>query len=260
MRTEIRRGLFSANSLLAGSIILLSLLGYSIPMWGISAGSTLEYRASALEQSIGGIFFGGIILLFPLCAALPYAISQVDDIHSGFIFLQSIRTKVWRYACRKSFCSMIAGGLCIAGPFLLHCLLWNCIALPYMPSAYPDQEIIFRGLYNDWSRIAYALPMYIWIALGLFLCGALWALLALASAIWIPDKLVAVMLPIGICYFWTYGLFSHWLGMPLPTPSGLYNDGLSWQRLFQSLGMNSLLGIVTFLLYFAGLQRGLRHG
>lgn len=259
MRSEMRRSLFSAGTILSCCIVLICMFGFSIPVWLSTDGSALDYRASALELSLGGIFFGGLMLMLPFCAALPGTISQVDEVRSGFLYLRGIRESARYYVLTRTVSAMLAGAVSLALPFMIHCLLWNFIALPYDPVSYPDQEIIFHHLYNDWSRIAYAVPMYAWIALGLALTGALWALISLATAIWIPDKLVAVMVPIGICYFWSYGLFGHLLGMTLPSPSGIYNDGLSWSRCFQTLAMYAVFGTIALAVYYSGLKRRLRN-
>lgn len=259
MRSEIRRALFSPSMLLSCLVVIFCFLGYSVPSWTSTAGSPLDYRASALEQSLGGIFFGGVMLMLPVCGAIPFSLSQVDEIRSGFLTLRGARQSTLHYALSKAAASMLSGGIALTLPFLLHCCFWHLLALPYDPFTYPDQEIFFRNLYGQWSRIAYAWPMYLWIAFGMGLCGALWALVSLASTVWIPDKLVAIMLPMGVISFWSYGLFSHLLGIRLPSPSGLYNDGLSVERLFQSLGINTFLGIAAFGLYYLGLKRRLRH-
>lgn len=259
MRSELRRALFSMGMIISCCIVLVCLFGFSIPVWLSTDGSALDYRASTLELSLGGIFFGGLMLMLPFCAALPGAISQVDEVRSGFLYLRGIRESAQRYVFTRTLSAMAAGAISLALPFILHCLLWHIIALPYDPVTYPDQEIIFYDLYNDWSRIAYAVPMYAWIALGLATTGALWALISLATAVWIPDKLVAVMVPIGICYFWSYGLFGHLLGITLPSPSGLYNDGLSWSRCFQTLIMYAVFGAAALAVYNIGVKRRLRH-
>lgn len=259
MRSELRRGVFSVGTMLAYCIVLVCFFGFSIPVWLSTEGSALDYRASALELSLGGIFFGGIMLMLPFCAAIPGAISQVDEMRSGFLYLRGIRESARHYVFSRMLSAMAAGAISLAVPFILNCLLWHCIALPYDPVTYPDQEIIFYDLYNEWSRSAYAVPMYMWIAFGLAITGAVWSLISLATAVWVPDKLVAVMVPIGICYFWAYGLFGHLLGIALPSPSGMYNDGLSWSRCFQTMIMYAVLGGAAFAVFDIGVRRRLRN-
>lgn len=255
MRIELRRGVFSVGTMLSCGIVLICFLGFSLPVWLSTEGSALDYRASALELSLGGIFFGGIMLMLPFCAAIPGAIGQVDEVRSGFWYLRGIRESVRHYVVSRALSAIVAGAISLALPFILHCLLWHLIALPYDPVTYPDQEIIFFDLYNNWSRIAYAIPMYMWIAFGLAITGAVWALVSLATAVWIPDKLVAVMVPIGICYFWAYGLFGHLLGISLPSPSGIYNDGLSWARCFQTLAVYTVLAGAALTVFEIGVRR-----
>lgn len=54
MRSELRRGVFSVGTMLACCIVLVCFLGFSIPVWLSTDGSALDYRASALELSLGG--------------------------------------------------------------------------------------------------------------------------------------------------------------------------------------------------------------
>ena len=61
----MKRAVFSWGMVLASAIVFICLLGFSIPTWQESAESALEYRPSALEQSLGGIFFGGVMLMLP---------------------------------------------------------------------------------------------------------------------------------------------------------------------------------------------------
>jgi len=56
-----------------------------------SSHEALDYRASALEQSLGGILFGGAMLMLPVCGAIPFFLSQMDEIRSGFLTLRGAR-------------------------------------------------------------------------------------------------------------------------------------------------------------------------
>lgn len=71
MAEEIKSIFKSRNYWMAFAISFLTLLGYSLSSWlnAISVGESMEYRESALCLSVGGIFFGGFMLLFPFCAS-----------------------------------------------------------------------------------------------------------------------------------------------------------------------------------------------
>ena len=99
MAEEIKSIFKSRNYWMAFVISFLTLLGYSLSSWlnAISVGESMEYRESALSLSVGGIFFGGFMLLFPFCASVAHATSQVDELRSGMARLRAMRGSVARY-------------------------------------------------------------------------------------------------------------------------------------------------------------------
>ena len=137
MAEEIKSIFKSRNYWMAFAISFLTLLGYSLSSWlnAISVGESMEYRESALSLSVGGIFFGGFMLLFPT--------SQVDELRSGMARWRVMRGSVARYVGVKAAASMLAAALATTSAFALHAVIWNGIALPCDPAAYAVHPIYF---------------------------------------------------------------------------------------------------------------------
>ena len=145
MSEEIKSIFKSRNYWMAFAISFLTLLGYSLSSWlnAISVGESMEYRESALGLSVGGIFFGGFMLLFPFCASVAHATSQVDELRSGMACWRVMRGSVARYVGVKAAASMLAAALATTSAFALHAVIWNGIALPSDPAAYAVHTIYF---------------------------------------------------------------------------------------------------------------------
>lgn len=257
MKYEIKNAIIGKNFWGSCAIIMLCLAGISIPEWISSIEWGAEYRQSALQQSISGIFFGGIMLLLPCCSCLPYATSQIDEANSSIMKLKLLRSSFSKYATKKILAVALSGGLAITVPFALHSIAWNIIALPCDPSTYPYHTITFyeESLYREWYLQLYGLPMYISIALGLFISGACWATVSLAVSIWIPDKLMAIAIPTCICYLLSADIFYVLLGISLPHPSTLYNDALTAHEALASLIEYGVMLVTAISLYLIGLKR-----
>ena len=165
MAEEIKSIFKSRNYWMAFAISFLTLLGYSLSSWlnAISVGESMEYRESALSLSVGGIFFGGFMLLFPFCASVAHATSQVDELQSGMARWRVMRGSVARYVGVKAAASMLAAALATTSAFALHAVIWNGIALPCDPAAYAVHTIYFseEDVYKRQLREAYDLTMKI---------------------------------------------------------------------------------------------------
>ncbi|MEG0901379.1 MAG: hypothetical protein RSG96_04615, partial [Clostridia bacterium] len=145
--------------------------------------------------------------------------------------------------------------------FALHAALWNVIALPVDPLVYPGHEIGFAPwcLYHDWYQICNALPMYIEMTFGIAFSAAVWAVMALATAVWIPDRLLAVTVPSCIYYIWNVQLPFYFFGVYVPDPATLYNDTLTVESALQCFLAYIVVLIIGIALYAIGLARRARN-
>lgn len=261
MKEELKSAFFSKRFLLAFGLMLTCFLGYSLPTWVFSADWGDEFREGALQLSIGGIFFGGSMLLLPFCAAVPCAISQVDEIQTSFMNWKVIRSSVGKYAGQKLVATMASAAVATGLAFALHALVWNFIAYPYDLVAHPYQEVPFSAkcIYSQWTDIFYAFPIYAWMTGGIAFCAAIWGATALAVSVWVPDKLLTIVVPVGMYYLWSCRIFYHLFGIDTPFPGALYNDALTVERVWQSLIMYGLLLLISIIVYVLGLKRRVQH-
>ena len=79
MKKEMKLIFSDGKIHLALLVMLLCFNGYSIPIWIEIWDWDFAYRESALQLTIGGIFFGGIMLLMPFLASIPAAPLQVEE-------------------------------------------------------------------------------------------------------------------------------------------------------------------------------------
>lgn len=262
MKEEFKSAFFNWRFVLAFGLMLSCFLGYSLPVWIFSAEFGDEFREGALQLSVGGIFFGGSMLLLPFCASIPHAISQVDEIRTSFLDWKIFRSSINKYAVQKIMATMASAAVATGLAFALHALVWNFIAYPYDLVAHPYQEVPFgeRCIYAQWTDIFYAFPIYAWMTGGIALCAAVWGVTALAVSVWVPDKLLAIVIPTCVYRLWSCRISFHLFGIDIPHPGTLYNDALTVEGVWQSLMMYGALLLISITVYILGLRRRISHG
>lgn len=261
MLEELKRAIKSPQFCTAFIVCFATLMGYSLPYWIGSAEEWIEYRESALHLSIGGIFFGGFMLLMPFCAALTHSSSQVDDETCSMLYWMACRGSLQKYARLKIGVTMLVAAIATASAFVLHSILWNCIALPNDPSKYPSHTIYFsrKCLYYAWYTICHGLPVYIEMTIGIGFTASVWAVVSLAIAVWIPDKLLAVVIPSFIYYLWNADIGYYFTGIRTPHPAILFNDGLTIESAMISITLYLVVLIMSILIYYLGCLRRCRY-
>lgn len=259
MREELKRALSAPQSWIAFAVSFIALLGYSLAYWigCMIIGEWVEYRESALQLSIGGIFFGGFMLLLPFCAALAYSTSQVDDLVFGMMQWETIRSSVAKYVLIRVKTCMCVSALVTSGAFILHAILWNIIAVPVDPVTYPNHAIyfaedcVFYEVYSVW----HGLPVYVEMTLGIAFTASIWSVVALAVAVWVPDKLLTVAIPSFIYYLWNADVLFYFTGIKSPHPAILFNDGLTIQKAFVAIVIYLIVFFVSLAIYYIGCRR-----
>lgn len=256
MKEELKWVFRSPFFYLSTCVMFVGLLGYSVPSWFFS-GEPIEYRESALALSIGGIFFGGLMLLMPFCAAVSHTVSQVEEIESGMLQWRVLRSSTFQYMRRKILSSMVSAACSTSLAFLLHALVFNLVALPVNPTQYTNHEIIFAPwcLYSEWYKTCYGLPMYISIASGIAISASAWAMVALAAAAWIPDRLLVVTIPSCLYYIWNCQFPYYIFGVFVPDPATLYNDALTVTSAAECLLAYAIVFLGSFSIYYFGIER-----
>ena len=264
MREEIKSVFLQPRFWISVFFMMLCLFAFSIPSRLADQASGLisaEYYPSALQYAMSGLYFGGFMLLLPFCAACAYAGSQATEITTSFMYWKAIRGSIKKYCMQKVAAVSLGGGLSLSLGFILHAAFWNVIALPVNPAKYDAHILPFDGLlYDGMYRVLGGMPIYGYLALAICISGALWAMIGLATAVWIPDQLIVITAPVAINYFWSYGLFQILFGLDLTAPSQLYNDGLTLNTLTQALVTHAAFFLIAVLVYYAGMKRRLRYG
>ena len=263
MRKELKRAFTSPLFILSTTVFFLCLQGFAVPSYINDVMlEPLEYRQSALALTLGGIFFGGAILLLPFCAAMAHATSQVDDLRSSMMHWCTLRGSVVKYAFNKMVACFSASAASAGVAFILHAALWHILALPYDPVIYPSHEIGFwnESFFYAWSTVQNGLPIILEIAGGLALTAGIWSIVALATAVWIPDKLLNVIIPASLCKLWSANLTFYLFGFRLPSPDTIFNDAQTLQGDLECLLAYGILLVLAVLLYYHGLKRRACHG
>lgn len=261
MRTELKRAFSSPGFWATMIVMFLCLQGFALPVHvGQSYGPTaeaIEYRQSALALTLGGIFFGGVILLLPFCASLAYSGSQVDDIRTDTISLCLIRSSVRNYAVHKVAASFLSAFVAILVAFIAHAAIWHVLGIPYDPIVYPYQEISFwsESYFSKWATIGNGWPIILNIAVGMAFSAGCWSIVALAVAIWVPDKMLVCIIPACIEKLWRSNLAYYLFGIWLPDPDTLFNDAQTLSGNLECLLAYAVLVAIALLMYILGLKR-----
>lgn len=263
MRQEFERACKSPQSWASWLVCVFTLMGYSLSYWvgTIIVGEYIEYRESALHLSIGGIFFGGFMLLFPFCSSLAHSTSQVDDLCSGFMQWQTLRGSVWKYVRTKAGVSMAVAAITTASAFVIHAILWNLIALPIDPATYTNHFIYFneKCIFHEVYALHHGLYVYIEMTIAIAFCASVWAVVGLAIAVWVPDKLLTVAIPSFLYYLWGADFVYYFVGIKIPHPATLFNDGLTVEEAIMSIVIYVTVFILALMGFYIGCERRCRN-
>lgn len=257
MKREIRRAILSRRFCIAALVLLTGYWGYSVPSWAFSADWGYEFRESALHLSLGGIYYGSVILLLPFCVCIPYATVQVDEIKSGYFRYAVMRHSVYGYVLSRVAAGMVSSAVLAGGTFLFHAALWNVVGIPYNPVVNPYHEMNIPSvcLYYGFDKMLNAIPIYAYFAVSMGICAAIWSVAALAVAVWMADKMLTMVIPVCIYRLWSSGIPYYLLGVDLPHPSAMFNDGLTYETFKYSLAAYLVLFVLSFLCYFCGVSK-----
>ena len=259
MLEELKKAFRARQFWVSFGTFFVIMLGYSLASWlgSISAGEYIEYRESALHMALGGVYFGGFMLMFPFCVAFCYATGQVDEMRSGMMQWRAFRSSIWAYVKLKIGAGMIVAVCATCTAFVLHAILWYNIALPIEPEVYPNHAIYFseQFIYYDVYALWHGLPLYVGTTIGMAFTAAIWSVIALAVSIWIPDKLLTVTIPTFLYYLWNADIIFFFFCIQTPHPATLFNDGLTPQKAVVSIISYLVVLAVSLVIYYAGCKR-----
>ncbi len=200
---------------LALTVLFLCYFSASINLWISSITEpVIAYRPSAFIYALEAILFGGVILVFPFCAYLPIVLNKVMLVNDN----SSIMKKV--------IYSFVSGGTVVTVPFVLHTIFWNILALPVDPVHYEGHQLQLFGLLNDLYDKCYGIPVYTIFAFGMFLAGGTYAVMYLATSVWLTDRIIAFSIP-SIIYLSWLKVSTFCPNLQLPAPVDLFDEGLT---------------------------------
>lgn len=261
MRQEMKNAFLNMRFWIALTAMTICFFGFSMPTWINRLADGDRMYMDGVSQGFSPIFFGGAILMLPFLAAMPYATSQVDEIRGGFLQTKAIRVTTLKYVITKIFPVALSGAAVMAGAMLIHSLFWIIVAGPYDPIARPDTEVFFSPdtVYDTLMQSPYAWKAFVHAIVGFAVTGAVWAVVGLATAAWIPDKILTITVPVAIYFFWSYQFLFYLFGIRLPSPSALYNDGQYWPMYYASVIAHIILFLGASFLYGKGIKRRLQN-
>lgn len=219
-----------------------------------------SYYPSALQFVLDPIYFGGFILVIPLAAALPYTNSFVMRLKTGNWYYAMIRCGKKRYLQKECLSAFIRGGGGVALGFVTYTILCNMLFLPSNPQKYTSHILPFDDtIYEQMYQSAGGIPMYLYLTTVLFLCAGCWSLVALATAVWMPDPLIAVTAPLILYYLWLWGgVRQTWLVTAI-SPTALFNDQLTLPKMLGAMVQYLTLGVASDALFRIGAKRRMTH-
>ena len=159
-----------------------------------------------------------------------------------------------KYVGGKLGTCMLVAAISTSSAFVLHAILWNNIALPVDPTAYPSHTIYFskKCIFHNWYTVCYGLPVYVEMTLGIAFTASIWAVVALAIAVWIPDKLLTVTIPSFLYYLWNANVVYYFTGIKTPHPAILFNDGLTIEKAIISIEAYLIILGISMVIYYIG--------
>lgn len=258
------RGNFEKHNCVLGIILtLIALIVMEIPemLLNMEIYEDPIYYSSALQFALEPIYYGGFILMVPLASAIPYTNRFVAQVQTGNIYYAIIRSGQKQYIKKELAMAFLHGGGCVALGFVIYAVFCNLFFIPSNPQVYESHILPFDNtLYEQMYQVAGGLPMYGYITAMIFLSAGCWALVAITTAIWLPDFLIAVTSPLIIYYIWLWSGIRTVKWLPLSIgPTQAFNDGLTLPVLLGSLAQYAVLMSCCILLFRFGVKRRCRN-
>ena len=257
LKQELRQTFSRALPWLCMLAFIACLEGSALPIWIIRCQQGDRELMSAMFMTFTPVFFGGTMLLVPLCAAAGYGAVHAEELRTRFFLFEMLRTSEKKYVLIKAMSAMLTGALVLGGGFLLHTVLWHIVAGPYDVAARPDVAVDFvtGTVYDAYIQTPYAVMVYVHAIIGFAITGALWAMVAMTLLVWNKDPQLSVALTLVIYFLMRNRFIDLVLGIHMPDYTGLYNDGQLWADYFKALVFHLVMMIVLTVIYGRGVRR-----
>lgn len=191
-KEELKRAFLSkitiGTAILSVILVFIGMLEYL--MWLPYGNISLLYIFLSGYNSGTACFLS---LLFPIISCLPFSISYLEDIKSGFNKYIYLRTNVKQYKTIRFIVNGIVGGTVLfIGPFVAFLFLLAAKVFTGIPMVLEDMET-----YSYFQSIGIHSPvvMIIIILISLFCCGFIIASFALGLSTLIQNVYITILAP-----------------------------------------------------------------
>ena len=193
---DLKRQILSIGMMLAAVLGLVMLLVwyYQDLKSYFALGFLIKYDYVAFfRYALTG---GGFLIFTPILVVLPGVIQFCDDYNSGYSRFIITRVSKKTFLVKRYISTIISGGIACMLPLLL--LLIGTLILCDAPEDYDTfANYVIYGKFADWwNGIA---PMA-HICLYGFIFGMVWASIGMMFASMIPNRYVALGLPVALFY------------------------------------------------------------
>ncbi|MDD6290714.1 MAG: hypothetical protein PUA77_02830 [Lachnospiraceae bacterium] len=244
MREKIIYKLKQNRYFLTALLIALSLLEYSyygMMSFGYEgAGNVLTLFLFTMASGLYG--FLGIV--FPMVAALPYATTYVREYKSGYLRCERIRKGQAHYIVGKLVASFFYGGFALAIPVGVYAIQLSLTRENTAPLL-DENGNSFVSYLRDF---ALASPKgYMAMSVGIvFLCGAVFSVLALGISTWIKNEFLTIVLPFAMCILVAILSPVGWFNFLLLFCPSEYGLVQTWQLVVMGVAL-LMVGVLLFV-------------
>lgn len=211
MKTELKKALFQkmAYAAVAVAMILSMKQAQSAVKVGLAVFASKKFGNPQLTSGSAYINWMGadvgsfestmFYLLLPFLAALPFGWSLAEEIRSGYAAHVIFRSGKKSYYTAKMTAAFCSGFLVIAVPLMLNFLVVSA----FLPCLTPEILYPYGGLMQKSMlyQLYYTYP-HIYVCAYILLdgiYGGLFAVIATASACFLANRFMTVLVPFGMC-------------------------------------------------------------
>ena len=184
-RDDLKRA-FKAKGFWVAMVLLSIVLIRAIWINTVLDGSVSTYEIISVAMALSG--FTPFAAIFPV---LGYSVVFCEEYNSGYLKMITSRMSWKKYGVVRIITVGITGGMIIAVPFMMVCIIGYVCGVHGMPQngmfAGTDIQYLIEN-YGD----AYILTGK--VILG-FLFGTMWALVGLGFSVWFCNRYVALIVP-----------------------------------------------------------------
>ena len=193
---ELKRQTFSLGMLLALIVGLIMLTVGRFPDLKTYFALGLKIEYDYMNTLTGALTSGGFLVFTPLIVVLPGVIQFCDDYNYGYTRLIITRVSKKNYLMQRYGATIIAGGIACMLPLLvvtIYALLTKEPPTDYYSHSHWD-------IYNKFVEMWDGKAVMFHICLMGFIFGMVWASIGIMFAVIIPNRYVALGLPVAIFF------------------------------------------------------------